>query len=95
MEETNEKELRIPFLTTVDNPFNPADDFDNWYRFDEQNGYHTCSLVARFVHTSDELSDEDNRLFTEEGINRILELDPLCIYKKVYAGDKVVPTPIE
>lgn len=48
------------FLTTSDNPYDPFKDFDKWYAYDEQMGYHTCGLVARFARTSDSLSDEQN-----------------------------------
>ena len=30
-------------LTTVDNPYNPFDQFDSWYQFDMDKGYGTCS----------------------------------------------------
>ena len=33
-------------LTTVDNPFNPHTNFDEWYAFDLRMGYDTCLLYT-------------------------------------------------
>lgn len=49
-------------LTTVDNPFNPFNEFVQWYNFDEAAGYSTSGLLARVAKTSDELSPRDQQL---------------------------------
>lgn len=70
-------------LTTVDNPYDPFTQWDEWYAYDEGKGYATSGLLARFVHTSDELSDETQEQDTEEAINTIMELFPDGFYKRV------------
>lgn len=70
-------------LTTVDNPFDPFTQFDEWNAFDEEKGYYTCSYLARFAFTSSDLSDADQSLAVEEAINEIINSNPLGIYKKV------------
>lgn len=70
-------------LTTVDNPYNPFTQFDEWYAFDTLKGYHTCSYLDRIAHTSDELSDADNELAINQAINEILDFNLLGIYQKV------------
>lgn len=70
-------------LTTVDNPFNPFTQFDEWYAFDTLKGYNSCSYLARIAVTSDELSDADNELAINEAIDEILYFDVLGIYQKV------------
>ena len=87
----NENELKEYMLTTVDNPFNPFKNFDEWFAYDTQKGYNTCSYLARVVKTSDELSENDDRLATNQAINEIIEADPFGIYIKVTENDKIIP----
>jgi hypothetical protein len=70
-------------LTTTDNPYDPIDDFVQWYLFDEQKGYHSTSYLGRIARTSEQLSDEENFEETERAIDEILKYDILSIYKKV------------
>ena len=37
-------------ITTVDNPFDPFDDFDHWFQFDTEKGYYTSSKLARLTN---------------------------------------------
>ncbi len=69
-------------LTTVDNPFNPFTQFDDWYSFDEQKGYHTTSYLARIAKTSCDLSELDYSQAVEDAINEIIEENVLGIYRK-------------
>lgn len=62
-------------LTTVDNPFDPIDDFDNWYAFDLLKGYDSCGLLARIAKTSDTLSDKEYELEVERAIDEIIKYD--------------------
>ncbi len=70
-------------ITTVDNPFDPFDDFDSWYRFDMDKGYNSCSLLARLTFTSDAFTDKENDAEIERAIDEIIKYDVLNIYKKV------------
>lgn len=74
-------------LTTVDNPFNPFEEFDEWYAFDERAGYHTMQYLARIVKTSHELSDADINLSIELAIDEIVKENILGIYRKVESKD--------
>lgn len=57
----DEREVVDCLLSTSDNPYNPFDDFINWYRFDVAKGYNTCSYMAKVCESSD-LSDREERL---------------------------------
>ena len=74
-------------LTTIDNPFNPFEDFDSWLQFDIEKGYYSCSYLARIAKTSDQLSDYENNLEIERAIDEIIKLDFLNIYKKVSSNN--------
>ena len=46
-------------VTTIDNPFDPIDDFDRWYREDRRLQHFTTERLARLCQASDELGPED------------------------------------
>jgi len=72
-------------LTTIDNPFDPFTQFDEWKRFDEDHGYYTCAYLARIAKTSDELSETDEAIAINQAIDEIINLNILGIYRKVVA----------
>lgn len=72
----------MSMLTTKDNPYDPYTDFDNWYAYDEQAGYHTCSYLARIASTSPALSEKEIEDDTEAAIDEIIRIDPFGIYVK-------------
>lgn len=81
-------------LTTVDNPYNPFNEFDQWYAFDISKGYHTCSYLARVSETSNELSDPLISKDLYSAMDEIIKLQPL-MYKKVTKDTKISPISIE
>ena len=70
-------------LTTVDNPYNPFDQFTQWLLFDKEKGYNTCEYLARIVNLSDDLSEKESNEAIERAMDEIIKFDPLNIYKKV------------
>lgn len=70
-------------LTTFDNPYDPFENFDEWYRFDMDKGYCSCSYLARIARTSDSLSEAENNSEVERAIDEIIKYDFMNIYKKV------------
>lgn len=70
-------------LTTIDNPFDPFTQFDDWYTFDQDHQYYTCEYLARIAKSSPELSSLDERIAIESAIDEIVKLNVLGIYKKV------------
>lgn len=77
-------------LTTKDNPFDPYTQWDEWWQWDEDKGYHSSGLLDRIAMSSDELSDHDHHNALRYAIDRIIEEDVLDIYKRAYAPDLTV-----
>ena len=70
-------------LTTTDNPYDPFTLYDEWYAFDSMAGYNTTALLARIVQTSDELSEADQAQALNNGIDEIVEVNAIGVYRKV------------
>lgn len=78
-------------VTTIDNPYDPFDQWALWFAFDTAHGYHTSSLLDRVVRTSDELSPTDQDLAIEEAVDEIVRENVLGIYRKVVKGSPLAP----
>lgn len=70
-------------LSTIDNPYNPFTQFDEWYAWDEAAGYHTSAFLSRVIITSDELSEADEQLAYLLAVDEIVQENVLGIYIKV------------
>lgn len=79
-------------LSTIDNPYSPFDQYDDWYSWDTLKGYHTASFLARVALTSNELSDSDYDLAIEQAIDEIVKENVLGLYIKVN-NNTASPTP--
>lgn len=75
-------------ITTFDNPYNPFDQFEQWFLFDVEKGYNTCSYLGRIANISEDLSDEEVKIETERAIDEIIKNDFMNIYKKIRINDK-------
>ena len=74
-------------VTTVDNPFDPFTQFDDWYAYDERSGYHTTAYLARVLTTSHELSEADQSLAYDLAAKEIVEQNVLGIYRLAELSD--------
>ena len=75
-------------LTTVDNPYDLFEQFDQWFLFDIGKGHNSCAYIGRIARTSEQLSDEENEREIERAIDEIIKYDFMNIYKKVRAEAK-------
>ena len=74
-------------LTTIDNPFDPFDQFDSWLNFDKLHDHHCCEVLDRIANTSSSLSDFENQQEIRSAIGSLMALDPfgdyVCISKEI------------
>ena len=75
-------------LTTIDNPYDPFEQFNDWFLFDVEKGYNSCAYLDRIAQTSDQFSDEENENEIERAIDEIIKYDFANIYKKVKAKEE-------
>lgn len=81
--------MTVCALTTSDNPFNPIHQMEDWYAYDTEKGYHSCSLLARIARTSDQLSDKENGEEIERAIDEIVSYDLINIENEEVHYQKV------
>ncbi len=74
-------------LTTVDNPFNPFHQFNEWWNWDTQAGYHTLGYLARIAITSHDLSEADYSRAIESAIDEIIEENVYGVHCRITADD--------
>ena len=70
-------------LSTIDNPWNPFTHYEEWFAEDARLGYHTPSLLARVVVSSNELSDYDQEQDILRGIDEIVSENVSGMHRKV------------
>lgn len=70
-------------LTTIDNPFDPFEQFNDWFEFDIEKGYYTCSRLARLTNLSDDMSEAESNKEIERAIDELIKYDVFDVYKKV------------
>lgn len=71
-------------LTTVDNPYNPFEQFTLWNLFDKENGYNTCERLARIMNISDDMTQKEEDEEYNRAADAIIKYDFLDIYKKFF-----------
>lgn len=70
-------------LTTVDNPYNPFDDWANWLAFDVAHRHDSMGMLARIAVLSDELSEADYNVAVTNAIDEIVLINVTGLYRKV------------
>ena len=70
-------------LTTIDNPYDPFENFTSWWMYDVNKGYNSCAYLARIIQIPEDSTQEEEDLLIEQAIDSIIKLDFMDIYKKI------------
>jgi hypothetical protein len=70
-------------LSTIDNPFNPFEQFESWFMFDIEKGYNSCSRLARVAQIADNFTPIEADIEVERAIDSIIDNDFTGTYIKV------------
>lgn len=82
-------ESKDTMLTTFDNPFNPFDEFEIWWKMDLILGHNCCGLLAMKAHTSEIFSDAVNEQEIDRAMEEICRSEPM-IYRIVTRDDYAI-----
>lgn len=74
-------------LTTVNNPYNPFEEYRKWLMFDINNGSHCGEWLARLTPDRDDLSEAEYDEAIEKAIDIIVLSDPTGQYTKIAKGE--------
>lgn len=84
LEEINDLETKEYWLTTIDNPYNPFENFDEWENFDRIKGYNTCNYLARITkELYSDMNEKDYNVCLNSAIKECLDFDPFGNYIRV------------
>ena len=70
-------------LTTIDNPFDPFEQFTSWLLFDKENNYNSSERLMRIANISDDMTQKEVDEEVERAIDEIIKYDFMNIYVKV------------
>ena len=62
-------------LSTVDNPYNPFEQFESWFLYDTEKGWNSSSYLARIAQLNDDMSENEKDIEIERAIDEIIKLD--------------------
>ena len=78
-------------LTTTDNPYDPFEQFIQWYLFDIEKGYNSCERLNKIMEKNGvtafgSLSQKELDDAMDQAIDEIIENDFANIYVKAFEG---------
>lgn len=74
---------KLCMLSTIDNPFNPFDQFIDWFMFDKEKGYDCDSRLMRIAKIESDMTEQEENVEIERAIDEIIKHDFTNTYIKV------------
>lgn len=71
-------------LTTIDNPYNPFTQWDDWLRFDRDQGYYTNEYLARVAETDELNTNKQNEQAIRAAMREIVMFNPTNLWVLAY-----------
>lgn len=82
-------------LTTIDNPWNPFTQEDEWRAYDWSHGYYTEQYFASLANTSMNMSESEYDDEANRAMDEVIEQSPLGIHIKVTRDTVIRPISVE
>ena len=76
-------------LTTIDNPYSPFDQFNEWMLFDIQMGYNSCERLGRIIKLEDDMSDVEKERAMQDAIDEIIKYDDAGIFARATVDNPI------
>ena len=73
-------------LTTIDNPYDPIDEFEKWDEFDKSHGYYTNQRLAKIQQPVSALTDVENQRIINGSVDdfiRLFQQDGSNLYRRI------------
>ncbi len=83
--------MAVYMLSTIDNPYNPFEDFVHWFLYDVHCQYNTCGLLARTANVQENMSEVEQQRAINEAIDQIVLNDPLNLYIRIKENGEGLP----
>ena len=74
--------MAVCMLTTIDNPYDPFEQFAAWFMFDTEKGYNSHGRLMRIANISDDMTQKEENEEIERAIDEIIKYDFTNTYKK-------------
>ena len=89
----NDTEQTEYMLTTVDNPFDPFTQWDEWFAYDYKMGYDTPAFLARVAWVSEDQSEPDQAVALDQAMDYIIQENVSGMWRKIARNSSLIPEP--
>lgn len=79
-------------LTTIDNPYDPFEQFSLWLLFDKEQGYNTIDYLGRVLKLTPEMTRKEEEEAYDRAVDTIIANDFLNIYKRTFRQNATAQT---